>query len=92
MERLKKMCKHIILRHQHDAITINFDILKNVIVNHVDTENLLLDERNKTHINVSDSIKKHKKRHKEILNRLFVLEEDLNEHIKLYDQLHIHRL
>ena len=94
MERLKKMCKHIILRHQHDAITINFDILKNVIVNHIDTENLLLDERNKIniHINVSDSIKEHKKRHKEILNRLFVLEEDLNEHIKLYDQLHIHRL
>ena len=92
MERLKKMCKHIILRHQHDAITINFDILKNVIVNHIDTENLLLDERNKTNIDVSDSIKEHKKRHKEILNRLFVLEEDLNEHIKLYDQLHIHRL
>ena len=92
MEKLKKMCKHIILRHQHDAITINFDILKNVIVNHVDTENLLLDERNKTNIDVSDSIKEHKKRHKEILNRLFVLEEDLNEHIKLYDQLHIHRL
>ena len=92
MERLKKMCKHIILRHQHDAITINFDILKNVIVNHVDTENLLLDECNKTNIDVSDSIKEHKKRHKEILNRLFVLEEDLNEHIKLYDQLHIHRL
>tara|TARA_B100000902_G_C26717221_1_gene624825 strand:- start:221 stop:505 length:285 start_codon:yes stop_codon:yes gene_type:complete len=94
MERLKKMCKHIILRHQHDAITINFDILKNVIVNHIDTENLLLDERNKTniHINVSDTLKEHKKRHKEILNRLFVLEEDLNEHIKLYDQLHIHRL
>ena len=94
MERLKKMCKHIILRHQHDAITINFDILKNVIVNHIDTENLLLDERNKTniHSDVSDTIKEHKKRHKEILNRLFVLEEDLNEHIKLYDQLHIHRL
>ena len=96
MERLKKMCKHIILRHQHDAITINFDILKNVIVNHIDTENLLLDERNKTkqktNIDVSDTIKEHKKRHKEILNRLFVLEEDLNEHIKLYDQLHIHRL
>ena len=94
MERLQKMCKHIILRHQHDAITINFDILKNVIVNHIDTENLLLDEHNKRniHINVSDTIKEHKKRHKEILNRLFVLEKDLNEHIKLYDQLHIHRL
>ena len=92
MERLKKMCKYIILRHQNDAITINFDILKNVIVNHVDTENILLDERNKTNIDVSDLIKEHKKRHKEILNRLFVLEEDLNEHIKLYDQLHIHRL
>ena len=41
---------------------------------------------------VQKVLKEHKKRHKEILNRLFVLEEDLNEHIKLYDQLHIHRL
>ena len=94
MERLKKMCKHIIIRHQHEAISINFDILKYVIAKHINTENLLLDERNKTniHSDVSDTIKEHKKRHKEILNRLFVLEEDLNEHIKLYDQLHIHRL
>ena len=96
MERLKKMCKHIIIRHQHEAISINFDILKYVIAKHINTENLLLDERNKTkqktHIDVSDTIKEHKKRHKEILNRLFVLEKDVNEHIKLYDQLHIHRL
>ena len=88
MERLKKMCKHIILRHQHDAITINFDILKNVIVNHIDTENLLLDEHNKRniHINVSDTIKEHKKRHKEILNKLIVIEKEL------YDHIHIHKL
>ena len=87
MERLKKMYKHIILRHQHDAIKINFDILKYVISDHINTENRLLDERKRNiHNDISDTIKEHKQRHKEILNKLIVIEKEL------YDHIHIHKL
>ena len=45
MDRLKIFIKHVIIRHQHDAININFDILKNILIQHNDYENILLDHQ-----------------------------------------------
>ena len=96
MDRLKKIIQPIIIKYQHDAIKTNFDILKTVIHNHIDSENFLLDVRNEvkpdTHMDVNDKIKKHKEKHAEFLQKIYELELELDNHIKLYDIIHIHRL
>ena len=96
MDRLKIFIKHVIIRHQHDAININFDILKNILIQHNDYENILLDHQYKnisdTHIDISEKIKLHKQQHHIFLQKIFKLEKELDEHLKLYDYIHLHRL
>jgi hypothetical protein len=64
MDRLKNFIDHIkhqtFINYQHDSIAINFRILKEVLENHIDSENMLLDIRNEckpyTHMDVTDKI------------------------------------
>tara|TARA_Y100000591_G_C21638272_1_gene596449 strand:- start:13 stop:303 length:291 start_codon:yes stop_codon:yes gene_type:complete len=96
MNRLTKFIKHFIIKHQHDAININFDILKNILIQHIDYENYLLDYQKKnisnTHIDINEKIKQHKQKHYEFLQKIINMEKELNEHLKVYDYIHLHRL
>ena len=84
------------IRRQHSDIFNSFKHLKYLIRNHIDDENLLLDINNKnkpkTHIDVFDKIKLHKEKHEEFLKKVIELEKELDDHIKLYDNIHIHKL
>ena len=100
MDRLKNFIHHIkhqsFINYQHDSIDINFRILKEVLENHITSENMLLDIRNEckpdTHMDVTVEINKHKKEHKLFLQKINELEEEFIVHIKTYDKVHIHKL
>ena len=96
MDRLKKIINHSLIKYQHDSIILNFDILKEVVQIHLDTENMLLDIRNKckpeTHMEITDKINKHKNEHALFLQKIYDLEEEFKLHINRYDKRHIHKL
>ena len=85
-----------IIRDQHNVIFGAFGYLKYLIKTHIETENSLLDIRNENkpgaHINVDNKITVHKEKHEEFLQKIFELEKELEKHITMYDNLHIHKL
>jgi len=100
MERLKNivgpMLKNRLINYQHETIFTNFEILKEVIQRHIETEEKLLEVRNLVkpdgHIDTVDQLQGHCEQHKEFLQKVIQLEKDLDRHIKLYDYIHLHRL
>ena len=100
MERLKNilgpMIKNRLITYQHGAIFTNFDILKEVIQIHIDTEEKLLRDKDNMksdgHIDITDQLQIHYEKHKEFLQKVLDLEKELDEHIKLYDYIHLHSL
>ena len=100
MERLKNiigpMIKHRLITYQHESIFTNFEILKEVIQIHIDTEERLLRDtdnmKSDGHIDTTDQLQIHYEKHKEFLQKVIDLEKGLDEHIKLYDYIHLHRL
>jgi len=100
MERLKNiigpMIKHRFINYQHKAIFDNFDILKTVLYNHIDTEERLLRDKDNMksdgHIDTTDQLQIHYEKHREFLQKVIELEKELYEHIKIYDYVHLHRL
>jgi len=100
MDRFKKIIQHFkqhsVIVYQHDSIAINFRILKEVIQNHIDSENMLLDIRNECkpdlHMDVTDKINTHKREHELFLQKINELEEEFISHIETYDKRHIHKL
>ena len=100
MERLKNilgpMIKHRLINYQHEAIFTNFEILKEIIQTHINTEEKLLEVREHVkpngHIDIDDQLQAHYEQHKEFLQKVIQLEIDLDRHIKLYDYIHLHRL
>jgi hypothetical protein len=85
-----------IIRNQHNDIFNAFDYLKHLVETHIDTENSLLDIRNenkpRAHINVNAKIRAHKEKHEEFLQKIIDLGKELEKHITMYDNLHIHKL
>jgi hypothetical protein len=100
MDRLQKIIQHVkqhsVIIYQHDAIAINFRILKEVLQNHIDSENILLDIRNEckpaTHMDITQKIERHKQEHELFLQKINELEEEFINHIETYDKRHIHKL
>lgn len=96
MNRVTRFIKHIIIRHQHDAITVNFDILKQLLIQHIQYENYLVDYQKKvisnTQIDINEKIKLHKQKHIEFLQKIITLEKELDDHLKIYDYIRLHRL
>jgi len=90
------MIRNRLINYQHEAIFSNFEILKEVIQGHIDTEEKLLEIRNLVksdgHIDTTDQLQAHYEQHKEFLQKVIQLEKDLDKHIKLYDYIHLHRL
>ena len=100
MEQLKNilepMIKNKLINSQHDNIFSNFEILKKSIQTHINSEEKLLEIRNivkpEGHIDTTDQLNIHYQKHKEFLEKVNELEKELNNHIKLYDYIHLHRL
>ena len=100
MERLKNilgpMIKHRFINHQHKAIFNNFEILKTVLYNHIDTEERLLRDndliKSDSHIDTTDQLQAHYDKHRLFLQKVLDLEKELHEHIKLFDYIHLPRL
>ena len=100
MERLKNilgpMIKHRFINYQHKSIFDNFEILKTVLYNHIDTEERLLRDKNNMksdgHIDITDQLQIHYEKHREFLQKVLELEKELYEHIKIYDYVHLHHL
>ena len=84
------------IRSQHKDIFTLINYLRIIVKNHIDTENELLDYRFKkkpdTHIDIDDKILRHKDKHRLFIKMIDELESSFENHIKLYDKVHIHKL
>ena len=72
MDRLHKVFQHLMIRYQHESISNNFDILKNVIEGHIITED-----------KYNPKTKEHTEKHAVILRKIDDLEIELKEHLIL---------
>ena len=85
-----------IIRSQHKEIFTLINCLRKTVKKHIVTENELLEYRSKkkpdTHIDIDDKILRHKEQHEMFIRMIDKLESSFEKHIKIYDQVHIHKL
>lgn len=90
-----ELTQYRLVKYQHDNIFYLIKRLKDKIKNHIKTEESLMNYRNdiKSELRIDDDeLIKHKEKNKVLLEKLDGIKEEFETHIKLYDNIHIHKL